>query len=162
MDDRNEPCLVEFRSLHQYGAEQTESLFDRLEAAGKEAIERRPAPNVWSAEENVRHLLWIEDTLLRVECLGLDPYPFEGGIVVLPGQALERHVELSKTRRVWQDLRARVAEALDAMTADLLSDTVEDSGGRTVERNLARYLDLSAGARAAARQALKITQADPA
>ena len=159
MDDQSEPCLIEFRLLRQYGFEQTEALFDRLEAAGKDAIERRPAPGVWSAEENARHLLWIEDTLLRVECLGLDPHPFEGGLAVLPGQALEHHVELSETRRVWRDISAQVAEALDAMTTDLLLDTVEDSGGRTVGRNLARYLDLSAGARAATRQALKISLA---
>lgn len=156
MERADGAVLLDFRALYDYGAEQTDAMLGQLEAAGEDAASRRPAPDALSAEEQARKLLWLEDALLRVENLGLEPYPFPPGFPVLPGQRLEKHFGLALLRQVREGLGREVREALDEMTPELLSDTIEDSGGRTVERNLARYLDLASAARAEARMALSL------
>lgn len=158
MEHAEGAVLLDFRLLFDYGAEQTDALLDQLEAAGEEASSRRPAPRVLSAEEHARRLLWLEDTLLRVENLGLDPFPFPPQFAVLPGQALETHCGLALLRQVREALRQKVLEALDEMTPEVLEDTIEDTGGRTVARNLARYLDMASAARAEARMALRMAE----
>ena len=147
-----------FAELYAFGAQATISLLDRLEDAGREVIERRPAPRIWSAEEYARHLAWLDDTMIRVESLGLEPREFPEGFVVFPGQVLETHLPLETTRAVTLDTQENVGAALANLTPEAMADTVEDAGGRTVARNLARYLDRSAGARASALLALRLVE----
>ena len=148
-------CL-NFAAKYESSASATDALFDRLAASERGLIEQRPAPRVWSAEEYARHLVWIEDTLLRVECLGLDPLEFPDGFAILPGQALERHFDIQVTRDLAAQVRDEARQALGEPSPELLAQTVEDSGGRTVADNLARYLEQSAGARACAYLVLRL------
>ena len=147
-----------FNALYESGAAETEALFVRLASEDRQTVQQRPCPRVWSAEEFARHLVWVEDTLLRVENLGLVPHPFPPGFAVLPGQVLETHVEVSVTRQVAEAVRESVRQALDQLSPDLLEQTIEDSGGRTVAANLIRFLDLSSGVRAAARLVLRLAK----
>lgn len=145
--------------LYMSSASLTDELLSVLAASDRAMAEQRPCPRVWSAEEYARHALYLEDVLLRVEGLGLDPYVFPDGFAMLPGQVLESHFPIHTTQSTATDLHKAVKQALDQMTPELLAQTIEDSGERTVAQNAMRYLELSAAARASARLVLRIVSA---
>ncbi|HRU04565.1 MAG TPA: hypothetical protein P5137_02180 [Candidatus Brocadiia bacterium] len=165
MTDQRQPadaaCVLSVLELYEHSARQTDALLDRMAAAPEEAIRRRPAPKALSAEEWVRHLLWSEDTLLRVENLELDAFTFPDNFSVLPGQVLETHCPLPLIRETALLLRKEVLAALSEMTADTLADEIDETEELTVRANFLRYLELAAGARACAAQALRMAALQP-
>ena len=159
-DTRPNPLLaLDFQRLYALGEQETGTLLDLLGQAEHGDIERRPSLRVWSAEEWTRHLAWIENAVLQVECLGMEPADFPEGFAVLPGQVLETHFAPARTREAIDGLRAATHAALSEVEPGWLDETVEDSGGRRVADNLARYLNLTAQARASARMALRLARA---
>ena len=142
--------------LYDEGVRATDELLDRLAGADPAVCQRRPVPRVWSAEEYARHLVWLEDAVLRVECLGLEPAEMPEHYAVLPGQVREHHFGVLQTRDMLAALRHEIRPALAALSPDALTETIEDSGGRTVAGNISRYLELTAAARACARLVLRL------
>jgi len=149
---------LELLNLYDAATAATDALFDRLASEDCTVVKQRPSGRTWSAEEYARHLVWVEDIVVRVECLGMEPSDFPEGFPLLPGQILERHFPLQDTREALARLHAEVRPALNDLTPEALSQTIEDTAGRTVAENLARYLELSAAARASAQLALRVVK----
>jgi hypothetical protein len=142
--------LRAFLDAYESGAQAFDRLLDRLAAEEAAVIETRPTPRQWSAEEWARHLVWLDDAALRVECLDLEPSSFPDSFAVLPGQALERHFPLAETRRIALAVRPDIVKGLSELAPDTVEDTVEDSGGASLAAGLVAYFSRAAAARASA------------
>jgi hypothetical protein len=134
MADRHDPESVLF--VMEQLEEIRRGFYATLRAADPPLLVRRPAPGRWSAIENVRHLLFAEDSYLNRRILGNDEPLSKLGLVPAhlegdPGVddvGTEPCEELEPVLAAWDGAHARTRAYLAGVTPEELQRITGDAG----------------------------------